>query len=263
MFGFLLGMVIGDASKSRKGVGHRHIGLVLSKKYSTNERIGEFTCVCARSIGLRMHRTSDLRPKNKPNEFFEWGSQLSPLIDWIFNVCLGLKEGERTTYDPVRMEWAILGPFDFRLGLLHGIAESDGSVSIASQTVEFWIGPNWDFVRRLLLTFGIRSFRCREALSATKTQATRLGKLPAFSPLLRTARYLRLEKLVRAKHIAHGRRIPTEIRDFIRKQNPSLSVPAISLRVLEKFGVIVSFEGVQRWSKRRAKHALFITKGQC
>jgi hypothetical protein len=59
LFGFLTGMIIGDSAKSRAKNWHRHIGLVLGKKYATNEKIGEFTCACARNIGLRMHRMAD------------------------------------------------------------------------------------------------------------------------------------------------------------------------------------------------------------
>lgn len=43
LFGFLVGMIIGDAAKSRTGDWHRHLGLSLSKKYGTNVKIGEFT----------------------------------------------------------------------------------------------------------------------------------------------------------------------------------------------------------------------------
>jgi hypothetical protein len=251
LFGFLIGMVIGDAAKSRSKAWHRHLGLVLSKKYDTNARIGDFTCICARNIGLRMHRIADLRkPDHKPHGFYQWVSQASPLVDWIFNAVLGLGDRERTTYDPVKMDWVVNSPLAFRRGLVQGISESDGSVSIASQTVEFWIGPNWDFFRSVLLSFGVRSFRNREALSVTKTQVVRLGDIPVFSPVLRTARYLRFERLAKAKHILHGRRVPIEIRDFIMKNRAGLTVPELSERVLDTFGVVLTFEAVQRWARK-------------
>jgi hypothetical protein len=251
MLGFLVGMVIGDAAKSRSKNWHRHVGLVLSKKYESNLRIGEFTAICARNFGLRMHRAADqARPRNKPHGFYEWTSQASPLVDWIFNVCLGLKDGERTTYDAVRIDWVSDTPEDFRRGLVQGIAESDGSVSIASQTVEFWIGPNWDFFREVLHTFGVRSFRNREALSVTKSQVGKLADIPAFSPLLRTARFLRFEKLAHAKHIPRGKRIPIEIREFIHRNSTGTSIPQLSEEVLDKFGVALSFEAVQRWARK-------------
>lgn len=181
LFGFLVGMIIGDSAKSRSKNWHRHLGLVLSKKYGTNESIGEFTSLCARNIGLRMHRVADQpRKRGKPYGFYERVSQASPLVDWIFNVVLGLEDGETTTYDAVRMPWVMESPDDFRRGLVQGIAESDGSVAIASQTVEFWIGPNWDFFRGVLSTFGVKSFQNREALSVTKLQIALLARIPPF-----------------------------------------------------------------------------------
>lgn len=81
-FGFFVGMIIGDAAKSKSKGWHRHLGLVLSKKYDTNEKIGDFTCICARGIGLRMHRIANQpKPNDKPHGFYQRVSQASPLID--------------------------------------------------------------------------------------------------------------------------------------------------------------------------------------
>ena len=251
MFGFLVGMLIGDAAKSKEGGGHRRIGLVLSKKYGTNVKIGDFTCVCARHFGLRMHRTHDLhRPSHKPHGFYEWCSQASPLIDWIFNVVIGLEDGKLTTYDAVKMDWVAESPGEFRRGLVQGVAESDGSVSIASQTVEFWIGPNWDFFRKLLSTYGVRSFKCRDALAVTRSEIVRLGTIPPFSPILRTVRYEKFEKLLNARHIRHGTRVPLDVREFITRNARGSSVPELSAKVLDKYGVSLSFEAVQRWARK-------------
>jgi hypothetical protein len=126
-------------------------------------------------------------------------SEASPLIDWIYNVALGLEEGQLTTYDPIKADWTLHAPREFRLGLVQGIAESDGSVSIASQTVEFWIGPNWEFMKGLLATFGLRAFRSREAVSLTKHQAIKSYEVPVFSEFLKTVRYQRLGALAGAR----------------------------------------------------------------
>jgi len=248
-----MGIMIGDASKKRQAGWHRHLELSLSKKYDTNELIGDFTSECARGIGIRMKRMTDRPAYNgKPYGFYVWESQSTTLVDWMFNACLGLKDDELTTYNSVRMNWALRAPDDFRSGLLQGLAESDGSVNIASQAVEFWIGPNWGFVKQLLLTFGVKSFRNREALSVVKSQTARLFDIPAFSPILRTVRYRRLERLAQSKRIRHGRRIPLEIRQAISKMGQErMSVPEISNRVLGEFGILLTFEAVQRWARRQ------------
>jgi hypothetical protein len=249
MFGFLLGIAIGDAAKKRQGTWHRFLELTLSKRYDTNSRIGDFTCLRAESIGIRMQKAQDIEPYgNKPRGFFVWRSQSSALVDWLFNACLGLKDGELTTYTSVRMPWAIEGPVDFRRGLVQGLAESDGSVNLSGQEVEFWIGPSWDFVRSLLESFGIRAFRSREALAISKSQVSKARSVPIFAPHLCTVRYQKFEKLAKARHVPRGKRLPAEIRCRIRSlARGTDSVPTISERILEEFGVIPTYEAVQRW----------------
>jgi hypothetical protein len=87
-------------------------------------------------------------------------------------------------------------------------------------------------------------------LSVTKSEIQNLAKIPPFNPLLRTVRCLRFENLVTARHIGHGKRIPTEIREFIMANHKEMSVPEISENVLSKFGILLTFEAVQRWSRR-------------
>jgi hypothetical protein len=254
LLGFLLGILMGDAAKtkSKHGASHRHIGLVLSKKYDTNVLIGDFSSLCARSIGLRMHRIEDLaRPKNKPNGFYAWVSQASPLIDWIYNVALGLKDGELTTYDPVRADWMLLAPREFRVGLIQGIAESDGSVSVASQTVEFWVDPHRDLLEKLLALEGLKAFRDRQVLAITKSHAIASFSVPIFNPTLRTVRYKRHELMATAQRLDREDRIPEILRkEIMTLSQQGLSVPTIIERLAETRGVLISFEAGQRWAMK-------------
>ncbi len=246
MFGFALGMIIGDASKSRQQKWHRHLGLSLSKRYRSNRRIGEFMCSCATDLGLRMKAVKNRKPNSrKPHGFYEWSSQSSAFFDWIYNSCLGLSDDELTTYDAVRMEWTLSAPEDFRRGLVHGLAESDGSVNVPSHTVEFWIGPNWDFGRKLLATFGLHSFRSREALCVSKTQLVKSLCVPLFSPLLKTSRYRRYIKLAEAKRLARGGgRLPQEVRNSIwRLRAEGNSITEISQKIIEGYGLGSFFRG--------------------
>lgn len=252
LFGFLLGVVIGDAAKKRQEKWHRHLELTLSMRDSTSKLIGDFTCECARAMGLKMRRMPD-RPKygSKPNDFFVWASQSSALVDWIFICCLGLRDEDLTTYNAVKMDWALEAPDDFRRGLIHGMAESDGSVNVSGQEVEFWIGPSWDFVKKLLWTFGIKSFRSREALAISKSQVVKGLDVPLFAPQLQTVRYQKFVRLATAKHIGHGKRLPDEIRNEIgRLSADGLSIPTISAKILERFGTILTYETIQRWATR-------------
>src|SRR5208283_1417991 len=111
----------------------------------------------------------------------------------MYNILLGLRDDELTTYDSVRADWTLLAPRDFRIGLIQGIAESDGSVSVASQIVEFWVDPHRDLLKKLLAMEGLRAFNNRQALSLSKIQAIKSFAVPIFNPQLRTVRYRRHE----------------------------------------------------------------------
>ena len=252
LFGFLVGMILGDGHKPKQGHSHRHLSLVLSKKYDSNLRIGDFTSYCANQFGLRMNRSNDLpKPPHKPFGFFVWNSQSSPFLDWIFNVVMGLEDGQNTTYDAVNMDWALESPEDFRIGLIQGIAESDGSVSISGQEVEFWVLPDWDFMIKLLATFGLRGFRNREAVSLAKSQAIASFNVPVFAPHLRTIRYERLELMAKTKKLARVERLPEDVREEItRLASGGHSVPTIVQEIARTKKLLVSFEAAQRWAKK-------------
>ena len=80
-----------------------------------------------------------------------------------------------------------------------------------------WVGPSTDLGRKLLVTFGVRAFANRGASSISKSQVQRAIEVPIFSPILRTARYDKLEKLATAKHIPRGKRMPSNIRGRIQE----------------------------------------------
>jgi hypothetical protein len=191
------------------------------------------------------------KPTNKPFGFYQWASQSSPLFDWIFNSCIGLKDGQNTTYDPINAEWVFDSPKEFRVGLIQGIAESDGSVNLSAQEVEFWVLPDWEFMIKLLSTFGLHAFRNREAVSLAKSQAIESFKVPVFAPHLRTARYRKLELMATTPKLERTDRIPLEIRaTILRLAKEGYSVPKIIEVVATDHNLLLSFEAAQRWARK-------------
>jgi hypothetical protein len=149
------------------------------------------------------------------------------------------------------MDWAFEAPRDFRVGLIQGIAESDGSVSIASQTVEFWVIPDWDFIIKLLSSFGLHGFRNREAVSLVKSQAIKSFEVPVFSEQLKTVRYQRLELIAKTRKLAKEERLPDSVRSEIaRLAIEGYSVPDIVEDVARVHGLLISFEAGQRWARK-------------
>src|SRR3989344_3777484 len=105
-FAYLLGIMVGDASKdkiTRMQRVTRRLTLRLTKFHSENENIGEFVSLCINSLGLRINKGKDMQPgKNNKYPFSTWHSQSSAFFAWVFNVCLGLKNTEVTTYHKIR-----------------------------------------------------------------------------------------------------------------------------------------------------------------
>lgn len=173
------------------------------------------------------------------------------MIDWIYNVALGLKDGELTTYDPVRADWMLSAPREFRIGVINGIAESDGSVAIASQEVEFWVDPHRGLLRRLLEMEGLRVFNSRQVLSLSKSQARDSFRVPIFSPSLRTVRFQRHEIIATARVLRREERLPEEVRtEIMQLSSAGLSVPDIVEKIAVSRKVLVSFEAAQRWARK-------------
>jgi hypothetical protein len=196
------------------------------------------------------------KPRDKPYGFYVWTSQSSPLIDWIFHIGIGLVDGPHTTYEVIHLDWALDAPRDLRVGLIQGISESDGSVSIASQSVEFWVIPDWDFIIRLLATFGLRGFRNREAVSLVKSQAIESFKVPVFSEHLRTIRYQRLELMSTTPKLAKEERLSSEIRaEIARLDTDGHSVPKIVEAIARSHNTLISFEAAQRWALKNRNAA--------
>lgn len=124
-------------------------------------------------------------------------------------------------------------------------------MSVASQTVEFWVLPDWDFMIRLLATFGLRGFRNREAVSLFNSQAIESFRIPVFSEHLKTVRYQRLELMASTRKLLKEERLPDRVRlEIIRLTKENLSVPQIVERIAREQGLLISFEAAQRWASK-------------
>jgi len=149
IFGFLLGAVLGDASKPEKGQSRfpsMTIALTLSKRKPNSLRFGQFVSLSIQAcLGLKMNRIRDAARsvwRFTDAECYRWVSQASPILFWLFRVCLGLKEGETTTRNPVKMDWILRTPRGFKIHFLQGLVESDGYVDCGRDRVVLASSPN-------------------------------------------------------------------------------------------------------------------------
>ncbi len=208
LFAYLLGVVLGDASKDKfirsKRV-TRRLSLRLTKFHPSNERFGNFVCFCMKSLGLRMTRGKDMRPgKCNKVPFYAWHSQSSAFLAWIFNVCLGLKDTEVTTYHKIRADWLLNSPHEFKIWFLQGLADSDGFVDRNSLQVGIITEPNTELIKKLFASIDVSTYTTRYINGNLGTVMIGLEdaySLPIFNPIVRGYRYERLEEIVNAKRM--------------------------------------------------------------
>jgi hypothetical protein len=216
LFAYLLGFMLGDAGKlfgAQERLVSMNLDLQLSQNEATNLRLGEFVRLCVNSLGIPMERIADKQPSGdtlrseSPMPAFRWCSSRSPLIAWMFAVCLGLDPASRTSYDKVNMRWILKTPRNFRKRFIQGLADSDGSI----KGYEFEIAsmPNSEFVTELLASLGLPG--ARTAFEAGMPMRSRLSArvaatLPVFNEWVRGYRYLRL---LRFKQIDSKKTFPS------------------------------------------------------
>ncbi len=206
LFAYLLGRMVGDLGKSggqQNRFSSMLLDLQLSKKHSSNDRFGKFVCLATNSLGIQMKSvrdkppTGDTKLSDNPTAAYRWTSERSPLFAWMFSVCLGLDWTQLTSDNPVRMDWILDAPFDFRKRFVQALADSDGRVK--SYVVEIVSVPNAEFFERLLHTLGLPSAYTRIEYGQplrTSVRAKEAAELPIFNELVQGYRY---ELLMRNK----------------------------------------------------------------
>ncbi len=199
LFAYLLAVMTGDASKSggaQSRFASMNIDLQLSKKQPTNERFGNFVCLCVNSFGIRIRRVADKQPSGAsrfgraPSVAYRWTSERSPLLAWMFSVGLGLLWDQKTSYHQIRCEWIFNMPRSFRIRFVQGLADSDATVK-PSEVVITSV-PNANLLTELLKSLGMTTAHTiREEGRELRTMVNRkqAATLPVFNEFIKSYRY--------------------------------------------------------------------------
>ncbi len=252
LFYYLTGLIVGDGAISR-GTGTkritRRITLGMSKRHQTNERIGRFVVLCSNSIGLRMHRTKDGKPSRKNrHHFFRWHSQCSPLVEWISEICFGLKESQNTTYFPIKAEWILKSPEELRIAFLQGIADSDGYVDIGVSQVGLITKSNIELLEKLLDSINVhhtRKYLHYQSLPTAMVSTKDAYELPIFNPHIKSYRWLLVKKIVEAERLSYKlpAKLGNEVTEFLK--NGASSIDIVKM-LLNKYNILVREGSVQK-----------------
>lgn len=257
LFAYFLGFLIGDASKTgikRKQRVTRRIHIRLSKHYPTNKRLGDFVTLCVNSFGLRMNQRKDCPPgKLNPCPFYTWISQSSLFFQWVFDVCLGLKNNMTTTYDPINASWILGSPREFKIKFLQGLADSDGFVDFSARQVGIITHPNTDLIVRIFESLGVKTrkrFFTSNGLWSLMFNIKDAYNLPIFNEYVRSYRYKEMEKLFQAKRY---HRWPKDFRKKVDNYIKSgYSGTELVKKILQQEGVIISTKQICKIKKNMA-----------
>ncbi len=251
-FGYLLGIMIGDASKhgiKRKNKIARRIQLRLSTKFKTNINLGNHVSYCLKSLGIRINRTKNCpRGKRNPNDFYAWHSQCSPLIDWIFKACLGLKDDELTSYEPIKSKWILNSPKCFKISFLQGVADSDGYIDITQFRAGIVTKPNAEFIQKIFNSLNIHSNvgnLHNKTMQQVKIRLEDAYSLPLFNPIVYSYRYQLMEKAIKANRLRHHwpKWLGNKVNNYLEQD---LSSTKIIKRILDEHNIIIRQGGIYK-----------------
>lgn len=192
LFGFLLGFLVGDAGKyypeyeSRSRHYDKTTMTNMMAIKASNIRILTYVQLALLTIGI----PSERRPSNQA---IRWNSTASNLLTWIIRVCLGLSATERTSRNPVTMDWLLLCPRNFIIAFIQGLAESDGSVNKYGYYTEIASNPNSKFYQRILSSIGTPSrTHPKPRPIQLRINLKPAAELPLFNPIIASYRFRKL-----------------------------------------------------------------------
>ncbi len=159
-FMYLLGLMVSDGTfKSDVDYSAKAV-LFVSKKYSWGSTLGKGFCYTLGKIGLSAERKTDqekVRENGKVSKFKVYNSEASPLLMWINKALLGLKDSEIKKNVPIKADWILDMPHDWKVAFIQGLADGDGHASIPRFDTAIATITNKEFFAKLLVSVGIES----------------------------------------------------------------------------------------------------------
>jgi hypothetical protein len=258
LYSFFGGAMAGDAGKPLKGSSRfpsNAATLILSKAKPNSYRFGGFASLSVNaSLGLAMHRIRDAPQSEQrytKSECYRWITPASPLIAWTLRVFMGLRKGEKTTYDPLRMDWLLDAPKEFKIYFLQGLLESDGWVNPGNDRVVFVSSPNEKLLTGLLSSLDVRH-RLYQQRQITRIEfETELGlPLNIFSPRIHSNNHENLVTMANARRFPERKRLPTWFLETIRPIIAmKLNNAQACLEIAKLTGMKVSDHTVKKYRK--------------
>ena len=159
-FMYLLGLMVSDGTFKSYVDYSAAAELFVSKKYSWGSTLGKGFCYTLGKIELSAERKTDqekIRENGKVDKFKVYSSEASPVLMWMKNALLGLKSSEIKKNVPIKADWILNIPQDWKVAFIQGLADGDGYTSIPRFDTGIATITNQEFFAELLASIGIES----------------------------------------------------------------------------------------------------------
>lgn len=193
LFGFLLGFMVGDAGKYYPEYAKRSRHTNKTTLWTnmainaSNLRVLRFVQLGLATVGIDSHQQSTR------TEVIRWVSKSTNVLSWMLRVCLGLEANQRTSRNPIMMNWILNCPRNFIVSFIQGIAESDGYVHNSGYYTGIASKPNSNFYLEILQSIGTKArVHPKHKPSETRITLVESLKLPLFSPIIQSYRFERM-----------------------------------------------------------------------
>lgn len=159
-FMYLLGLMVSDGSFKSDVDFSSSVNLFVSKKYSWGSTLGEGFQYTMGRTGLSAKRMADSQKLKENGEIDEcqvYSSEASPLLMWMKKALLGLETTENKKNVPIKADWILDTPQDWKVAFIQGLADGDGHASIPRFDTAIATSTNKEFFRKLFSSVGIES----------------------------------------------------------------------------------------------------------
>ncbi|MFX1473874.1 MAG: LAGLIDADG family homing endonuclease [Promethearchaeota archaeon] len=250
-YAYTLGMLVSDAGKYGNYTSTR-LDLRLARIYHWSEQVGEAMCYYLGQLGIHAYR-KDNDPKNH-----RWQSQMTPLLRWAKQSCLGLETYQTTAHSQIKAEWLLKAPHDIRLKFLQGLSDGDGWASVSAQRIGISSTVNGDFIQELLQTFAIESrftIHGRNVEIKKVASIIRSTELPFFLHATgRQANAEKIAKMLRIRKTQKRRPISSTTIEHIMSLHKEGNTPGRIAEILyDQYGLSYRNESIRVIIRRKTK----------
>ncbi|MGY5860638.1 MAG: hypothetical protein RTU63_14810 [Candidatus Thorarchaeota archaeon] len=250
-FMYLLGIMVSDGAFKCDVDYSAAANLFVSKKYPWGEILGSGFCYTLGKIGLSAKRSADnekIKENGKLVVCRVYDSTASPLLMWMKMALLGIKDSENKKNVPIKADWILNVPYDWRVAFIQGLADGDGYASIPRFDTAITTTTNKEFFVELLASVGIKSTNAdHRAKIAKYDEILKARELPLFRYAI--GRQKILADMCRIIELRPGRRyrVPEKEKQLVQELYDSgLSAGQITERLWYDYGMARPTSTIER-----------------